>query len=264
MNSALFVGHVVHSRLRPRRHRFCYRCFWMLFDLDELPKLDRELRLFSHDRSNLFSFCNADHGAGGDAPIRTQATHHLLEAGIDIGTGKVLLLAMPRILGYGFNPLSIYFCYRPDGSLAALICEVHNTFQERHSYLIATDDCKGASEFALRFEKHFHVSPFLAMDLTYDFTVTEPAEAVRVAVRAFDREGVLLNASLAGARVPLTDLTLLKVFVTHPLLTLKVIAAIHWEALRLWWKGIRLVSRPPPPEQPVTFINTTTQERMHE
>lgn len=251
--SALYIGRVVHTRSRPRRHRLSYACYWMLLDLDELHDLDRRLRWFSLNRWNVFSLRNTDHGSGSDIPIRDQAERALREAGIDIAGGRILLLAMPRILGYGFNPLSIYFCHRRDGTLAALIYEVHNTFRQRHSYLIASKSEEGP-ELLQRCAKRFYVSPFLDMDLAYDFRVMLPAERVRVGITASDSSGALLAASLSGEHAPLTDASLMRVFATHPLLTLKVVAAIHWEAVRLWWKGVRLVPRPPPPETPVTAL----------
>ncbi|MEQ1715545.1 MAG: DUF1365 family protein [Hyphomicrobium sp.] len=252
--SALYTGRVVHARLSPRRHRLSYSCYWLLLDLDDLTALDRRLRFFSHNRFNLMCLADADHGAGLGKPLKAEAQRHLSDAGIDIAGGKVLLLAMPRILGYGFNPISIYFCHRADGELAALIYEVHNTFQQRHSYLIATESGSADGHVLQQCSKRFYVSPFLGMDLTYDFDVEEPGEAVRVGVRVSGSNGLVLTASLAGRRQALTDRALLRVFLTHPLLTLKVMAAIHWEALRLWWKGVRLVPRGEPPEKPVTTI----------
>jgi len=138
MNSTLYVGSVMHRRLRPRRHRLRYRVFWMLLDLDEIERLPRVLRLFSHNRFNAVSFHDADHGDGSATPLRAQVERHLAAAGIALGGGAIRLLCMPRILGYGFNPLSVYFCYQRSGLLAAILYEVHNTFGERHSYLIPT------------------------------------------------------------------------------------------------------------------------------
>ena len=135
-SSGVYVGSVVHSRLRPRRHRLSYSCYWLLMDLDALEAISRRLRVFSLERFNLFSFYNRDHGTGISISSRDQAEGHLMRAGIDTEGGKIFLLTMPRILGHGFNPLSVYYCYRKDGAVAALIYEVHNTFGQRHSYLI--------------------------------------------------------------------------------------------------------------------------------
>lgn len=251
MGSALYVGRVTHHRLRPRRHALAYRAYWLLLDLDAIDALAGGLRLFSHNRFNLFSFHDADHGSGARAPLRAQIDEHLDVAGIDLQGGAIRLLAMPRLLGYAFNPISIYFCHRRDGSLAALIYEVHNTFKQRHSYLIAVPEA-GNKPIRQNCAKRFHVSPFLGMEMHYDFSVSAPDETVRIVVRGSDAHGDILVASLLGKRAALTDAALMRVFVTHPLLTLKVTFGIHWEALRLWLKGLRPHERPPAPTEPVT------------
>ena len=160
---------------------------------------------------------------------------------------------MPRIFGYAFNPLSVYFCYRSDGTLAAVLYEVRNTFGERHSYLIAADAPAGP---VLRqsCDKCFYVSPFMDMKLRYDFRVLDPAERVSVVVAASNAEGPVIVASLAGRRTPLSDAALLRLLLRMPFLTLKVIGAIHWHALRMWLKGFVLVPRPAPPARPVTLV----------
>jgi DUF1365 family protein len=247
--SALYVGAVMHRRMAPRRHRLRYRAFWLLIDLDQPRPLDR-LHLFSRNRLNLVSFHDADHGDGSERSVRAYVERTLAEHAIDWDGGRVTLLCMPRILGYVFNPLSIYFCYRRDGSLAALLYEVRNTFGQMHSYLLPV--VTNTPLVRQRCAKTFYVSPFLGMDLTYDFRVTPPAEKVSVVVSAGDLRGPILIASLAAERRNLSDRSLLLAVLTHPLLTLKVIGAIHWEALKIWWKGIRFQPRPPAPAHPVT------------
>jgi hypothetical protein len=241
----------MHRRLRPRRHRLRYRVFWLLLDLDEIDSLAGTLRLFSRNRFNALSFYDRDHGDGSGEPLRDQIEQHLAAAGLDLHGGAIRLLAMPRIFGYGFNPLSIYFCYGRDGICEAIVYEVHNTFGERHSYLIAVDN-PSAAVIEQHCDKVFHVSPFLGMDMTYRFRVDKPGERVAVAVSTADRTGPLLFAALDGERRAVTDAALLRVLVTHPLLTLKVIGAIHWHALRMLLKGMRLQPRPSPPAAPVT------------
>lgn len=248
--SALYVGRVTHRRLSPRRHSLSYRAYWMLLDLGELDSVAGRLKLFSHNRFNLFGFYDADH-ASGSGPLRPQIESHLRDAGIDIAGGTIRLLTMPRLLGYVFNPLSIYFCHRRDGTLAALLYEVSNTFGERHSYLIAVPASENGP-IRQRCHKVLYVSPFLGMDLRYDFHVVPPARQTSVTVRAADANGDVVVATLNGVRAPLSDAQLLRVFATHPLLTAKVTLGIHWEALRLWLKGIRLQPRPAAPEAPVT------------
>jgi DUF1365 family protein len=250
--STLYVGAVMHRRLRPRPHRLRYRVFWTLLDLDEIARLPRGLRLFSHNRFNAVSFYDADHGDGSGRPLREQVERHLTAAGIELNGGRIGLLCMPRIFGYGFNPLSVYYCHRNDGSLAALLYEVHNTFKERHSYLIPV--AAAAKMVDQQCSKVFYVSPFMDMDMSYRFRVAVPGDQVAVAISTADRDGPLLAAVLNGNRRTLTDGALFRLLVTHPLLTLKVIGAIHWHAARLLLKGVRLRPRPTAPAQPVTTV----------
>ena len=254
--SALYAGRVVHTRLKPKQHKLSYACYWLLLDLDDLAERGHGLCLFSLDRFNLFSLRTRDYGDGSQTDLGTQARANLSAAGIGLADGKIFLLTMPRILGYGFNPLSVYFCQRADGTLAAMIYEVHNTFGQRHSYLIPVADGM-AGEIAQSCAKDFYVSPFMEMNLRYDFHVLPPAARTRVSIKVSAQEGLMLSASLSGERRPLTNGTLARIFITHPLLTAKVIGAIHWEALRLWLKGVRPVPRPPPPQQLVTIANSS-------
>jgi uncharacterized protein len=249
--SGLYVGRVAHRRLRPRRHALRYRTFALLIDLDELPALDRRLRLFSHNRVNLFSFYDRDHGSGS-TPLRDWVEACAREAGLGLDGGPIRLLTMPRILGYVFNPISVYFCHDRAGGLRAILYEVNNTFGQRHSYFIAVEP-DGQTPVRQSCAKEFFVSPFMAMDMTYDFAVHPPGETVSIAVVERDRDGVMLTATQTQARVELTDAALARVFFSHPLLTLKVVLGIHLEALALWLKGMRLQVRPPPPERSVTL-----------
>jgi uncharacterized protein len=233
--SALYFGSVFHRRLGAVRHRFRYRLFWLLIDLDELEDLSRRLRLFSHNRFNLFSLYDRDHGDGSIRSLREQAVALLGESGIGEEIGAIRLLCMPRTLGYDFNPLSVYFCYRPNGALAALICEVRNTFGGRHSYVMPARMSGGAARHAC--DKTFFVSPFLPIGLRYEFQVSPPTETVAIAIRAAGPDGPVLRAALIGERRPLTDRFLIRAAVVVPLVATKTIAAIHWQALRLAMKG---------------------------
>jgi uncharacterized protein len=262
--SALYVGSVVHRRLRPRAHRLRYRLFWMLVDLDEIDTLADGLRLFSRNRFNAVSFYDADFGDGSGAPLRPQVERHLAKADIALDGGKISLLCMPRIFGYGFNPLSVYFCYSKIGALVAILYEVHNTFGERHSYLIAVDNPvnNARTVIAQQCRKVFHVSPFMDMDMTYQFRVAAPAERIAVAISAAKTEGVQMFAALAGRRRDVSDAALLRLLASHPLLTLKVVGAIHWHALRLLLKGIKLRRHPAPPYAPVTTVPSKIASSM--
>jgi DUF1365 family protein len=251
-HSSLYTGSVMHRRLHPRRHRFRYRAFWLLLDLDEIGGLSSRLRWFSYNRPNVFSLYDRDHGDGSTTPLRAQMELRLRDAGIDLAGGRIDLLCMPRTLGHCFNPLSIFFCYQADGSLAALIYQVHNTFSERHSYVIRVD--RDSVALRQRCRKLFYVSPFLDMDMRYDFRIEGPDERLVVGICTSSSARPVLSAVLSGYRQPLTDRALRRVFLTIPVVTLKVIAAIHWEAVRLWAKRIGLRRRPAPPELPVTIV----------
>lgn len=252
--SAVYAGEVVHRRVRPRAHRLRYRIFMMLIDIDELPDLSRRLRWFSHDRFNLVSFRERDHGDGG-ASLRAWVDRQLADAGIDATGGAIQVLCMPRLLGHAFNPLSVFFCHRQDGTLAALLYEVNNTFGQRHTYLLPVLQADRPVRQECR--KLFHVSPFLPMELRYRFHVAPPAEQVGIAVQALDETGPLILTRFVGRRRELSDATLLRAFLGAPLLGLKTLGAIHWEALKLWRKGLRFHPLPPPPAAAVTLHRQT-------
>jgi uncharacterized protein len=239
--SSLYVGSIMHRRVRPRAHHFRYQAFWLFADLDELPRLSQDLRLFSHNRPNLFSLYDKDHGDGSMTPLRQQAEKLLAAQGLAIGAGRIALLCMPRTFGFSFNPLSVYFCHREDGALAAVIYQVHNTFGERHAYVLPADGLNGTVHQTCR--KNFYVSPFMAMDLDYDFRLLPPGESMALAIRAKGPSGPVLNAAAAGRREVLSDGALMRLALTVPAVTWKVISAIHWEAVRLLLKGVRYRGR---------------------
>ncbi len=240
-SSALFLGSVVHRRLKPRRHRLRYRAYWLFLDLEDIDRLDGTLRLFSRNRLNLFGFYDRDHCQTGRGDLRAEIVDAVHDAGIVMDHGRICVLTMPRVLGYVFNPLSTYFCYAADGRLAAVVYEVHNTFGGRHRYALAVEAENGA--VMQRCAKRFYVSPFMDMELNYSFRVMRPGERVGVVISASDAAGPVLVAGMSGERRELTDAGLLRLFLSIPALTLKVIVGIHWEALRLWLKGVGLRPR---------------------
>jgi DUF1365 family protein len=260
--SAIYAGTVTHRRLRPKRHRLRYRLFSLLLDIDEIPALCTRLRLLSHRRFNLLGFDERDHADGSGKSLRGWAEVHLARAGIYLDGGPIRLLAMPRVLGYGFNPISVWFCYRKDGSLAALLHEVHNTFGERHTYLIPVSEDDGPTDINQTCGKVFHVSPFMAMNMRYDFRIHAPDERMSLAIRGGDSDGTLIVAVLAMRRRELNDAALLRIFFGTPLLTLKVISAIHWQAARLWIKGLRPYPRPTAPKCAVSFMEHGNMVRL--
>jgi len=255
--SALYVGGVMHRRLHPVPHVLRYRVFWLLIDLDELPALSTRLRLFSLDRFNVFSLRQLDYGDG--AGLRARVAHLLRAAGLS-ADGAIHLLTMPRLLGYAFNPLNIYFCHRADGVLHAVLYDVNNTFGARHTYLIEVNGAAGRPEHIVQHcAKQLHVSPFLDLDMRYRFDIDPPRadrEKLRVGITASDLGGTVLTAVLDARRQPLTDLALLRALVVFPFVTLKVIVAIHWEAMRLWLKGLRPRANPGAPSSEVSIIKS--------
>ncbi len=251
--SGLYCGRVTHARLRPRGHRLAYRVFMLLVDLDELPRLAR-LRTLGLGRFNLFGFDARRFGDGSGRPLKAQVEAHLAAAGIAHG-GPVRLLAMPQILGRAFNPLTVYFCHRGDGALSAILYEVSNTFGERHAYLIPARDEPLVRQAC---PKDFHVSPFMDMELSYAFRIRPPGETAQVSVDVHDAHGLLLAASFLARRRELSDRALLGALLTHPWMSLGVLAAIHWEALKIWLKGGRLRPKPAPPRWAVTVAGEAT------
>lgn len=248
--SGLYPGVVSHTRMKPRRHSLRYRIFMLLLDLDEVEALDRRLKLFSLRRFNLTGFDPRRHGDGSATPLKAQVEARLADAGIAHG-GPMRLLAMPRILGMGFNPLTVYFCHRPDGALSAILYEVNNTFGERHSYLIPAEDAPIVKQAC---DKGFYVSPFMDMDLSYEFRVRPPSEQVQVLVDVDDADGRVLATGFVAQRQDLTDRNLARAWLTHPWMTAGVVGAIHWEALFIWLKGEKIRQRPAKPEWPVTVV----------
>lgn len=251
--SALYVGRVMHRRLRPVQHRLSYRVFSLLLDLDELPRLDAALRRFGHNRGWRASFHDRDHGPADGGALKPWIAARLAEAGLAAG-GPVRLLCFPRLFGYAFNPLSVWFCHAADGRLSAILYEVRNTFGERHGYLIPAE--AGADGLVRQScGKRFFVSPFMDMEMTYHFRIRPPDERLAVAIHQTDSQGAVLHASFAAERRPLDDASLGRAMREHPLMTLKVIAGIHWEAARLFGKGLRLRPRPPLPATPITVVS---------
>ncbi len=256
-SSAIYSGRVTHARHFPRPHRLSYAVWYMLLDLDELPELDRHLTGFTVDRAGPISFWAKDHGPRDGTALRPWVERYLREAGIEPDGGPIRILTLPRILGYIFNPISVWFCFDIHGALRALVYEVSNTFGEHHSYVVPlVRPARAGQRVRSHFGKELFVSPFIDMDARYDFTTRVPDERATIAVRETEGGRHLLDASLRTRRVPLSGHALARQFVARPLLTMKVIAGIHWEALKLWRKGAPYRRRGAPPEQRVSIVRS--------
>lgn len=228
-----YAGHVMHMRLRPKAHRFRYALWTLLLDVDRLEETGRALRLFSVNRFNLLSHNDTDHGPRDGSPLRPWVEARLAEAGRP-RPARIRLLAMPRFLGWVFNPLSVYYCEDADGRLESVIYEVKNTFGDQIPYVLSAE-----GEGPRRHDqvKEMFVSPFIGMDQVYRFHLAEPGERLALRIKQGDAEGDLLIATQNGERRALSDATLARLALRAPLLPMQVMAAIHWQALRLWLKG---------------------------
>jgi len=255
-----YHGTVMHCRFQPFRHRFRYGVFSLCFDLDRLAEASAKTRWFSINRFNLMSFNVADHGARDGSPLRPWVDAILAKSGLRTG-GRIRIHCFPRVMGYVFNPLTIYFCDAPDGPLQAILYEVRNTFGDKHVYLAPIEPTSDAEAPRLQqCEKRFHVSPFLDIAGEYRFRVTEPDERLSILIKhAVDGQDILI-ATHVGAREPFTDRKILTNLLRFPFMTLSIVAAIHWQALKLWIKGARFHKRPEPPLDPVTLAQSTPSD----
>lgn len=253
LSSSLYQTRIFHRRRRPKSHRLSYGAFFLLLDLDELDAMHRRLKWFSFNSFNIFSFYDRDHGPGTSEPLRPWIENYLDQAGVDLQGGSIQALCMPRIFGYVFNPISVYYCYHRDGQMAAVLYEVSNTFGQRHSYLFPVDD-SGDGLLQHSCDKNFFVSPFIEVAGSYSFSLRRPGKELYLHIRQADEDGPMLDAWVNGEKSHISDRTLLLCLIRYPLLTLKVIGGIHWEALKIWLKGIRTVTRPPAPAEPITIV----------
>lgn len=247
--ACLYAGDVMHQRMKPVGHRFRYRVYSLLIDLDRLSEADAMSPLFSVNRGNLVSFHESDHLRGASqTSLRAHVDALLAQAGLDQPAARIELACYPRIFGQVFNPLSVYYAYDADGQPLALVYEVRNTFGENHTYVcrIEPGDLTPAGIRQSR-SKLFYVSPFIEMEARYNFRMNVPGEHLKWRILETDPSGPLLAATYSGARRTLSTASILSCLLQIPLLMWKIVGGIHYEALRLWLKGVRYVPRPAPP-----------------
>ncbi len=250
--TGLYVGDVVHRRFSPKRHKLEYRIFSLFVDLDSINELSQKSWLFSVNRLNFISFHDTDYGDQSrelKSYIRSEVKSHYPTLEID----KIFLLTMPRVLGYVFNPLSVYFCYDSKDALQAILYEVSNTFGQRHNYIFKTGESK-SQKHQHECSKVFYVSPFLEMGLRYKFTITNPGQSFLLAIQATKDADIVMNAAQTMTFSELSDKNLARVFLSIPFMTMKVMAGIHLEAFMLWMKGVRLVPNTWPVDKVTRFI----------
>lgn len=247
----LFFGRVMHRRLRPAAHAFVYPVFFLSIPLSRIDALEN--RWFGVNRWNLFGFHFSDHGARDGSHPLEWIRALLAREGLSVADGEVWLQTFPRVLGYVFNPVSFWFCHDRAGALRAILCEVSNTFGERHQYLLAHPDGRPMRwNETLAARKVFHVSPFFEVRGGYRFRFLAGGDRSLARIDYHDEGGDLLHTSVSGEAVDYGPRALLRAFFAHPWMTAGVMARIHWQALRLWLKRVPFFSKPAPPVQQVT------------
>ena len=239
MNSCIYNGYVSHTRFKPVKHYLRYNTFSLFIDLDEIENLSKNNFIFSFNRFNIFSFFNKDHGDRDGLCLKNWVLNKLKKFDINKNINNIKLLCYPRVFGYVFNPLSIFYCYE-NKNLRAVMYEVKNTFNEQHTYIFKV---KSNNEISLKCKKKFYVSPFMDMETQYEFKLLNPDENLSVLIKQSDKDGIVLTAVQKGVKKEFNMKQLLVNFVLYPLMTLKIIGAIHYEALRLWKKGAKYRSR---------------------
>ena len=239
-NSKIYTGKVIHKRFKPKEHYFKYNVFSLLIDLNELEEINKYIKFFSYNKFNIISFYDKDHGDRDGSSIKLWVKKNLRNIGILTEDISIKLLCYPRIFGYVFNPLSTYFIYNKHSELISIFHEVKNTFGEQHTYIFKAQDEKTVKN---KCKKKFYVSPFIEMDCEYHFKTLNPREQLSVVINQNDKDGKLLFASQDGISKDFNNKNLILSYLTHPLMTFKIIGAIHYEAFKLWAKRIKLIAK---------------------
>jgi len=239
--SCIYSGFVTHERFKPKKHFFSYKTFSLLIDLNEIEDIEKKIKFFSYNKFNILSFYNLDHGNRDGSSLIKWVKNTLKKSKLNFKIGKIKLLCYPRFFGYVFNPLSVFYCYDINFKLKAILYEVKNTFNEQHTYIFR---CSTSSNLILhKCNKKFYVSPLIEMETFYNFRLLKPGKKLNVLIKQNDKKGLLLIARQTGKRLNLSSKNLFFEFLKHPLMSFKVILAIHFEAFRLWSKGIKHVKK---------------------
>lgn len=241
--TALYFGHVMHARFRPRQHKLRHCVFSLLLDLDEAVALGRTSKVFGFNRPALLSVWEKDHGDRRPGGLKAWVVSLLGEAGIALDSPKIQMLCYPRMFGFVFNPLTVYYCMDGSGRMGAILYEVSNTFGERRVYVLRASGT--GAMFRHDCKKQLYVSPFVPMDCHYHFRIARPGARLLVRIDETDAEGALLTAVFSGQRRPFSERNLLAALLAYPLMTLKVVVGIHWEAFRLFLKGVPVIRHQP-------------------
>ena len=251
MTSSIYNGTVIHKRFKPKIHYFKYKVFSLLLDLSELEHLSKKIKFFSHNKFNLISFYEKDHGNRDGSSLVSWVKKNLEDNNINSEKVKIKLLCYPRILGYVFNPLSVFYIYSENEKLISILYEVKNTFGEQHTYIFKVENDQNLYQHNC--SKKFHVSPFIEMNCKYFFRLLKPGEKISVIIDQYQTDEKILYASQDGQRVDFNTKELIKSYLKHPLMTFKIISAIHFEAFKLWIKGIKFIKKKIKIKNNITF-----------
>ena len=241
INSSIYNGQVIHKRFKPKVHSFKYNVFSLLIDLSELNTLDKKVKFFSYNKLNLISFYDKDHGERDGSSLIDWVHNNLKKNNILTDNIKIKILCYPRIFGFVFNPLSVFYVYNLNDQLISILYEVKNTFGEQHTYIFRVE--KDSNLIQNNCSKKFHVSPFIEMDCNYFFRLLKPGNKISVIIDQYDSQDKILYASQDGVRTDFNTKYLLKSYLKHQIITFKIILAIHYETFKLWTKGIKFVKK---------------------
>jgi len=252
-NSYIYTGSVIHKRFKPTIHGFKYKVFSLLIDLAELDTLQKNLKIFSYNKFNIVSFFDEDHGPSDGSPVEDWVKDNLKKNNQEYEDVQIKLLCYPRIFGYVFNPLSVFYIYDNKSNLISIMHEVKNTFGEQHVYIFKVNKNENLVQQICK--KKFHVSPFINMNCVYFFRILKPGNKISVIIDVQDPEGKILYASQDGIKSELNNTSLIKSYLKHPLMTFKVIVAIHFEAFKLWIKKIKFIQKKIKTKNNITIEN---------